>query len=388
MAEGVQIYGAFDVGVLMRGGNDNNLAAAARTTDGGTETNVASGMNGHNGIGFRVSEDLGNGMKLGGDAMFGFALDSASSNFNPNGGTFNAIYSYLSLSGDFGTIIAGRAGGARAGWLKKYDPFGGFGVGGQLAVHTSRLGNADYADNVIAWITPEVFPGLKGLFAYTTNLVGQDGTNRGTVLNTVGANIYVEQVSTPLYAIAAMYDSGPLSFVVNYEKLWLYSANVGGGGDNTHVITLGTSYDFGVAKVFAAWDQLTNATNGWQIGASAPVSEALTLKAGYAFSEVKGTANGTGVGAGGSGVGGVVVNRAGDTNGAECGKWSLGATYTLSKRTNLYADYARLTNLDAGSNCRGGINTYGGSYANGGGARDNGVGYGEWGSNIGVRHTF
>jgi predicted porin len=113
MAEGVQIYGAFDVGVLMRGGNDQALAPTAQTTNGGTEVNVASGMNGHNGIGFRMSEDLGNGMKLGGDAMFGFALDSASSNFSPNGGTFNAIYSYLSLSGDFGTIIAGRAGGAR-----------------------------------------------------------------------------------------------------------------------------------------------------------------------------------------------------------------------------------------------------------------------------------
>ncbi len=91
MAEGVQIYGAFDVGVLMRGGNDTALAAGARTTNGGTETNVASGMNGHNGIGFRVSEDLGNGMKLGGDAMFGFALDAGN---GATGGTFNAIYAY------------------------------------------------------------------------------------------------------------------------------------------------------------------------------------------------------------------------------------------------------------------------------------------------------
>jgi predicted porin len=354
MAEGVQIYGAFDVGVLVRGGNDTALAAAARTTSGGTESTVASGMNGHNGIGFRVSEDLGNGMKLGGDAMFGFALDSGSAG-SATGGTFNAIYSYLSLSGDFGTLIAGRAGGARAGWLKKYDPFGGFGVGGQLAVHNSRLGNADYADNVLAWITPEVLPGLKGLFAYTSNLVGQDQANR-------------DNGATPLYAIAAMYDSGPLSFVVNYEKLWLYNNYI--GRDNTHVITFGSSYDFGVAKVFAAYDQLTNATNGWQIGASAPVSEALTLKAGYARSEVRG---------------GTDAAAAQD---AECGKISVGGVYTMSKRTNLYADYARLTSLDARSNCAGGITTYGGSFANSAGGRDNGVGYGEWGMNVGLRHTF
>jgi len=361
MAEGVQIYGAFDVGVVTRGsGNVNDGTNGGVTSSKSTQTQVASGMNGHNGIGFKMSEDLGNGLTVGGDALFGFALDSGG---NLGGSSLRTVYSYLSLSGDFGTFIGGRAGGARAGWIKKYDPFGGFGVANALSVHDSAAGNADYADNVLAWITPEIVPGLKGLFAYTTNLVGQD-------------KIPTQSGSTPLFAVAAMYDNGPVSLVLNYERLKTFGVfGNEGRGEDTKVMTVGGSYDFGAAKVYALWDQLTNQTNGWQVGVSAPVSGAMTLKAGYARS----TAHG-----------------AGSTNGAECSKMGAGVVYALSKRTSLYADAAHIDS-DRGSNCagRGGINTAGGSFSNGLGntsptvdGRDNATGFGSWGADMGVRHTF
>jgi predicted porin len=352
MAEGVQIYGAFDVGVLARGGSDNGV-----TTGESTSFQVASGMNGHNGIGFRMSEDLGNGMKISGDALFGFALDAGGTTLDSSGqaGGFNAIYSYLALSGDFGTVIAGRAGGARAGFIKKYDPFGGFGVGNALAV---QGGGADYADNVLAWITPEVVPGLKGLFAYTSNLIGQDQQVRG-----VG--------STPLYVAAALYNNGPLDVTVSYEKLYSYSLFE--AGRNNHVQTVGASYDFGVIKAMALWQHLTDVNSGYQVGFTAPVGEATTLKVGYVHGELKGV---------------------GAQN--ECKKVAVGVNHDLSKRTRLYADAARVSS-DVNSACAGdgGINTNGGNYSNGSiagtpgiGARDNVVGYGEWGMNVGVRHSF
>ncbi|MCF8192548.1 MAG: porin [Burkholderiales bacterium] len=340
MADGVQIYGAFDVGVVARGGSDNGV-----TTGEGTSFNVASGMNGHNGIGFRMSEDLGNGMKISGDAMFGFALDAGAPGAANQSGNFSNIYSYLALSGDFGTVIAGRAGGARAGFIKKYDPFGGFGVGGALAVQNS---GADYADNVLAWVTPEVMPGLKGLFAYTSNLIGQDQQARGAG-------------STPLYVAAALYNSGPLDVTVSYEKLYLY-----GGAENSHVQTIGASYDFGMVKLMGLWQHLTNIDQGYQIGLTAPVGEATTLKVGYVQGELKGV---------------------GAQN--ECKKFAVGVNHDLSKRTRLYVDAARLSS-DDNSTCaaQGGLTTGSGLYSSSGAGRDNSVGYGEWGVGAGVRHSF
>ncbi len=346
MADNVQIYGAFDVGVLAR--------------SGGGDIQVASGMNGHNGIGFRMSEDLGNGMKISGDAMFGFALDSAGGNFNPSGtnGNFSTIYSYLALSGDFGTLIGGRAGGARAGFIKQYDPFGGFGVGNALQTMGSALGNADYADNVLAWITPEVFPGMKVLAAYTSNLVGQDPVPQ----NAAGT------VRSDLYALAALYNSGPLSVTLAYENAIL---KAGGaqlsktGSGHVDVWTAAASYDFGVAKLSALYTNLESYQRGWLVGARAPISEAATFKISYSHS----TAD-TGAGSG------------------TCAKAAAGVDYDLSKRTRVYADVAHLTEQDSTGTCAAGINTNGGSYSNAGSGRDNGVGLGSTGVNVGVRHTF
>jgi len=342
MADGVQIYGAFDVGVVARGGSDNGVRSGE-----GTSFNVASGMNGHNGIGFRMSEDLGNGMKISGDAMFGFALDAgAPAGAASQSGNFSNIYSYLALSGDFGTVIAGRAGGARAGFIKKYDPFGGFGVGNALAVQNS---GADYADNVLAWITPEIVPGLKGLFAYTSNLIGQDQQIR-------------RAGSTPLYVAAALYNNGPLDLTVSYEKLWTYNGNDG----NVHVQTVGASYDFGMVKLMGLWQHLTDIDQGWQVGATAPVGEATTLKIGYVQGELKGP-----------------------VSSPECKKFAVGVNHDLSKRTRLYVDAARLSS-DTGSACasQGGITTAGGAYSSTNAGRDNLTGYGEWGVGAGVRHSF
>jgi|GEM_PF-456505 len=381
MAEGVTIYGAFDVGVVSRfNGSGQN----------GGQTQIASGMNGHNGIGFKMSEDLGNGMTISGDAMFGFALDAAGNNsanspLNPSGtGGFNTIYSYLALSGDFGTVIAGRAGGARAGFIKQYDAFGGFGVGGSLQTMQSALGNADYADNVLAYITPEIVPGFKVLAAYTSNLVGQDNTpaNAG--------------VRSALYAIAGMYNQGPISLTVAYENLFLKDASgnllcsIASGatncaahppidsdyvlaGDHIDVWTAGGSYDFGVAKVMAAYTYLEGYQHGWQVGARAPVGAA-TLKVGYSRSTSTNLAS--------DGEDGIAVSH------GQCGKVAAGVDYDLSKRTRLYADVAHLTDNDAGGACAAGLTTYGGNYASSGGGRDNGAGYGRTGANVGIRHSF
>jgi len=355
MAEGVQIYGAFDVGVLTRGGGND-----ARDT----HTAVSSAMNGHNFIGFKMSEDLGNGLTIAGDAQFGFNLDSGDGtssgtfiNSGSSGSSLRTITSTLALIGDHGVLVAGRTGGARAAWIKKYDPFGGFGAA------RAQQGGEDYANNVIAWVTPEIMPGLKGLAAYTTSLDYQDSAR---LKNNTGS----------LYALALMYDQGPVSAVVNYEVL--KNTGLVPRDGNFKVMTVGASYDFGVVKVMGFYDQLTNLLNGWQVGAAAPVTDRLTVKAGYSSQNLAG-----------------IGRRGAD---AECNKWGVGGTYDISKRTRFYADYGNFSE-DANHTC--GITTYGGGLggmsgsdghsAGSGGLLSSGAGtgaYGRWGFDAGIRHSF
>jgi hypothetical protein len=74
-----------------------------------TRSTLASGMNGHNFIGFKMSEDLGNGLSIAGDAQFGFTLDAPDATANGAGnGQFRTITSTLALIGDHGVLVAGN----------------------------------------------------------------------------------------------------------------------------------------------------------------------------------------------------------------------------------------------------------------------------------------
>jgi len=346
MAEGVQIYGAFDVGVLVRGGNEG-LVKDTRDT----RSTVSSGMNGHNFIGFKVSEDLGNGLTVSGDAQFGFTLDSSALG---DAGGFRTITSTLALSGDFGTVVAGKTGGARAAWIKKYDPFGGFGVAGQLSSTGIGIGEA-YANNVVAWVTPEIFPGLRGLAAYTSSLDQQDS--------------YPNKSATGrLYAFAAMYDAGPLSFVLNYENLEHISTDAKTGFPQ--IYTAGASYDLGMVKVYGLYDLITKYGQGWQVGVSSPVTDQLTLKAGYSTGTRKGYLRGA---------------LADQENDGKCSKVGVGLTYALSKRTTVYADAATLTEAKR-ADC--GLNVNADVIGASGSSDGYGKGYGASGFDAGIRHTF
>jgi len=348
MAEGVQIYGAFDVGVLVRGGNEGRVVD---TRD--TRTTISSGMNGHNFIGFKMSEDLGNGLSIAGDAQFGFTLDASAAG---DAGGFRTITSTLALIGDHGVLVAGKTGGARAAWIKKYDPFGGFGVASAASTTGIGIGEA-YANNVIAWVTPEILPGLKGLFAYTSSLDQQDS--------------YPNKSATGrLYAVAAMYDSGPLSFVLNYENLE-YSKAVAGATKNAgypQIYTAGASYDFGVVKISGLYDLITQYGSGWQVGASAPVSEKMTLKAAYSQGARRG-----------------YLTPADATGDGKCGKVGVGMTYDMSKRTRFYADVATLTEARA-AHCA--LTTNFDVIGQSGSSDGVGRGYGANGMNVGLRHSF
>ena len=106
----VTIYGRADMGYVYRGGEDGGV----RKADGRSE--IASGVGSGSRIGFKGTEDLGNGLKAIFQAEFAVNMDE-NSGF---AGTRNA---YVGLNSNWGTVVAGRLDGVRYGVYGKYDAF-------------------------------------------------------------------------------------------------------------------------------------------------------------------------------------------------------------------------------------------------------------------------
>lgn len=370
-ASNVTIYGRIDYGFMSRGGDSGNVNTQAGRT--GRLNDFEDGIGGTNRFGFRGNEDLGNGLKAIYEFEFGFSGDTGGS----FGGTTNR-HSWVGLEGAFGTVLGGRVDGARYSFVGQYDPFKNQTVAnaGSLFGVTSGLGQADRADNAIVYITPELAPGLKFLAAYTTSLLGEAGANPlGVALNRD-----IESGDTPLYAIAALYNNGPLSVTLDYENLQIKKIGAGGNDLEFDLYVAGASYDFGVVKLSAYYektqgDDAVSKTvsdgDGWLIGLSAPVTSNITLKASYV--------------------------KANDDRAAQsdCSKWGFGGEYAFSKRTTAYATYAKIDN-DRNAACAITKNATGnGSYpggatsaAVGAGGRTTNSAYGDSGFNIGIAHTF
>lgn len=356
-ASNVTIYGRVDYGFMSRGGDNGAASQAGRT---GRLNDFEDGILGTNRFGFKGTEDLGNGLKAIYEFEFGFSGDSGTS----FGGTTNR-HSWVGLTGAFGTALGGRVDGARYSFVGKYDPFKNQTVAnaGSLFGVTSGLGQADRADNAVVYITPELAPGLKFLAAYTTSLLAEAGS--GAI-----AGQDVETGDTPLYAIAAMYDNGPISLLLDYENLQIKRVGAGGSDLEFDLWVAGASYDFGVAKLSAYYEstegddtasKLVSNGDGWLIGLSAPVTSNITLKASYVKAN---------------------DDRAADS---DCSKWGFGGEYAFSKRTTAYATYAKIDN-DNLARCGISKNAAGGNGTGSGGA--NGTGYGDSGFNVGLAHTF
>src|SRR5574343_110802 len=244
----VTIYGRMDLGGVYRDGNSGGVNGV----EGKYE--IASGVGSGSRIGFKGVEDLGNGLKAVFQSEFGIAIDQVSGSSTANWTNRN---SYVGLTGDFGTVVAGRLDGVRYGVFNTYDPF----AGGTIGNFTQMTIQVDRADNAIAYISPN-FNGFGLLLAYSSNVTS----------NEPKANDGAAQ----LHTIMGTYDNGPISARLDYEEI------VDGINPKTWVATLGGSYDFGTVKVSALIDQIktgdTFKEQAWLIGAKAPVGK-FTLKA-------------------------------------------------------------------------------------------------------------
>jgi len=316
----VTIYGNIDMGYMHRSGHNGTVAA--------TEAQNAIGQNASQSyIGFKGAEDLGGGTKAIFDLQYRVNPDA-------NAGLAQAGHQYVGLTGGFGTAVAGYLDGLRYGIYGKYNPFGNYSVG----TFTSMTTQYDRAANAIAYISPS-FNGFTLILAHATNTQTAEGALKGvhTVPNAGTGNTGDDR----LFSANLIYNNGPLSVDLDYET----TTAVNYSNSRLYVATTGASYDFGPVKISAVYDVIKGDPNSfiggnttfaagafglapgqsydrrnWFIGATVPVGTATKLLAAY----------------------GKVKDRT--LTDADASKWSIGARYALSKRTELYTDFAHIRN--------------------------------------------
>lgn len=344
----VTIYGTIDMGYMHRSGHNGAVASNKQQHD--LQGNAAQSS-----IGFKGAEDLGNGLKALFDLQYRITPDS-------NNGLGQAGHQYVGLTGGFGTVVLGYLDGLRYGIYGKYSPFGNYSVGNFASMTTQY----DRAANAIAYVSPS-FKGFTVILAHSTNTQTQEG---GLVAVHPGLTADGNNGDDRLYSINAIYANGPLSIDLDYET----TKTVGMSNSRLFVATSGISYDLGVVKLSGLYDVIKGDPNSliggnttidlggvgvgnsynrrnWMLGASVPYGKASFL-AGYGHVKDKTLSD------------------------ANASKWAIGARYSLSKRTSLYADYAHIHNNAKAAYT---INSMG---------NNAGTSAGVSGIDLGITHTF
>ena len=276
----VNVYGAIDGGLR------------SVTSAGNTANNFGSGTYNSNRWGIKGSEDLGDGMK----ALFGLegSLNTGSGAGGTNLFDRNAT---VGLQGGFGKIELGRQYSVAFKTIATYDPMGYKFLG------ITQQGPTPPAANI--WLSNDIsysakFDDVVVMAEHTIPATGDD--------------------STSLTAIGLGYASGDLNVGGAYTKT---KPAVGSIAEVTHY-TAGAGYKFGDAKVSLGYARNTTAdatkdavSTFTFLGGSFKATSLVAVTAGYYKN---------------------VNNAAGATAETTTVTMIAAATYTLSKRTNLYVE--------------------------------------------------
>jgi predicted porin len=340
----VEVYGVVDMGFVRDMGTVSGLTTGTGAAILPTGNKFNSGAQSGTRLGFKGSEDLGGGLK----ALFvletGIAADTGG--FTQGNLAF-ARQSFVGVQSGFGTVSLGRQYTSYFLTLNQVaDPFNS-GLAGNAqnlmlppGVPSGLPGTIDPAtvgaepdrairmNNAVKYATP-IWNGLSAEIAYGFGEVAGNNRANRVLTSSVGYSVNALNVSMAYYRKNNRDDTDKLESVL-----------------------LAANYDFGPAKVFAAY-----ADNDWFIGKSRDLLIGATVPFGphkFIGSYIKKTGRGA-------------------TDGVDADQWALGYTYNFSKRTNLYAAYGQINN-DGGATYTVGNNS------------ENGTGNKAF--NLGVRHTF
>lgn len=332
----INIYGIVDAGIVgERGGS------------GGNVTKLASGAASASRIGFRGTEDLGNGLSAYFTLEAGAKIDTGE--IDAAGTIFNRQALIGLKSKDFGAIALGR----------QYTPY-----------HTTLVNIVDPFNTGTAATSKNLFPDFGGNIRTSNTITyasprvhGIDGELAYSLGEQAGAANAGRQ-----FGGSIGYSEGPLTVRLAYNSK--NSDTISVQHDLGRNILLGANYNFGWIKIHAGYGidkgfnsaplgntnnpyggiKPTASTDGRELllGFSAPLGAGTLL-----FSAMHKDDR-------------TIVDQDGDS-------WGIGYVYALSKRSNLYAAYAHINNHN------------GAGYTV---ANNTEAGSGSTGYNLGIRHTF
>ncbi|MHB9118285.1 MAG: porin [Burkholderiales bacterium] len=338
-----KIHASYDI-------TDNGNGGA--TGVNGTRTNKISDNQSR--IGFKGSEDLGNGLS---------AIWQVENKINVDGvaGAWNSRNTFLGLSGkSWGTVLLGKLDTPYKSSTRDLDNFGD-----TLADNRSIMGGGDKAqanfdgrpNNVLAYVSPK-FNGFDAAIAYVAG--AETATTSG-------------QKKGNAWSLDGKYENGPLFAALAYERHNLGDAGTGTLGAGTpdkseKAWKLGIGYKMDAFKVGFVYEKTSDDNS--PTGTEKFGHNAYTLNGGYTF---------------GSNEAKIAYTRAGDVasnsdSGAK--QWSLGLDHNLSKRTKVYALYTNLNNDTNGSWA------LGSTYSAGGGLAANGTNATQSAFSLGMMHSF
>ncbi|MGB3289129.1 MAG: porin [Burkholderiaceae bacterium] len=357
----VTLYGILDGGIGYQQVKGNSSYSATRTDATNfkaTRTGMINGVQSGNRWGLKGAEDLGDGLRVVFQLESGFDLGTGISAQGYKDGNDSQTRLFgrqatLGLASDaWGQLDVGRQTNIASKYLPGViDPFGaGFGQANAGVSFTAS--NTVRYDNMVMYQTPN-FSGFQFGVGYSFNTNGsqywdiKDKTIGGVDFNEKDAN--KKAVTTGL-----RYSNGPIAVALTYDQLraggvsFGYNptngkADIAKVGEKTTVKSwaLGGSYDFEVAKVHLGFGQTRNGVftaesfggnataltgeglkvNSYLVGVTAPIGNG-KIMASWQMADPRSNPD----------------SWAGtDRETAKQQVYSLGYTYNLSKRTNVYA---------------------------------------------------
>jgi general bacterial porin, GBP family len=331
----VTLYGIVDAGIgyqKIKSGGDSV-----------SRTGLIDGVQSGSRWGLRGSEDLGDGLRAIFTLESGFNSRTGSSS---QGGRLFGRQATVGLAADsWGTITIGRQTNVSSDFFGPIDPFAASYGQSHIGSSFGQTATLRY-DNAIKYLTPS-FGGFQigALYSFDINENSTSGGSSGTGFAT-------NQKDRAINA-GLRYVNGPLNVAASYDRLNRNSGNAGAlaGNDRINAWLVGGTYDFEVVKLALAYGQSKDgwigaASPGLQNGASITSLGAATGFNSYVYQndlKVKSYLVGLSAPVGpGSLFGswqradpneGVGSAAADETQNV----YSLGYTYDLSKRTNVYA---------------------------------------------------
>lgn len=298
----VSIYGIVDAGYM----NENYDGADKAVSK------IESGQLSTSRLGFKGEEALGNGLKAVFNLEYALSLDTNDTiGTAKNGADMKARQQNVGLSSDtYGKVLVGYLTSAGYDFAVAASPLAAstFGAGKVLAfdgegLHkgTGLVNSSGRLENAVSYVSPK-FAGF--------NVVA----NHGRITEAANTNAQSDSYAN---AIGLNYANGPLSAGLVYAKQSLKDKGGVVGGTDVEEYGIRGGYDFGVAKLQAAYqtfenkDLNTDRDSKWIVAATVPVSAAGKIIGEYASLNVKNP---------------VVDGATGDTVYADAKAWTLAYT--------------------------------------------------------------